>query len=277
MAVNGSSFGKLCAEGNTGVVSLKLGGEARNIGERLALLGVNVKLITALGKDDFAAKIKSVCDELKIDYSASLSIEAPTSVVVELSDDGGENVYKVLDYRILRNMDMEFLRRKLDILNSSAACYVDTEFDSDKLEFLLQNIESPIFIDTVSVRSSSKLRPLLKYIHTIKPNKAELENLVGFSLNNENNFLAATELLLHAGVKNVFVTCGKEGIWYNDGKNFGHVDAGTAVVVNKSGAGEVVGAALIKSFLEGADIRSAAEEGVKAALEYIGGDNLLGI
>lgn len=272
ITVSGSSFGKLCAEGNSGVVSLKLGGEARNISERLALLGLNVKLITALGKDDFADKIKSVCDELKIDYSASLTLEAPTSVVAELIDDSGNDVYRVLDYRVLRNMDMKFLSQRLDILNTSAACYVDTEFDSDKLEFLLKNIERPVFIDTVSVRSSDKLRPLLKYIHTLKPNKAELENLVGFSLNTENNFLAATELLLHGGVKNVFVTCGKDGIWYNDGVHFGHVDAGTAVVVNRSGVGGAVGAALIKSFLDGDDIETSAKNGVKAALDFIGGD-----
>lgn len=272
VTVSGSSFGRLCPEGNAGVVSLKLGGEARDLSEMLARIGVNVKLITALGRDDFADKIKNVCDKLNIDYSESLNLEAPTSVVAELSDDIGESSYKVLDYRVLRNMDLPFLTSKLDVLNSSSACYVDAEFDSDKLEFLLKNITAPVFIDTISVRSSHKLKPLLPYIHTIKPNKAELENLVGFSLVNENNFLAATEILLHEGVKNVFVTCGKEGIWYNDGKNFGHVDAGTAVVINKSGAGDAVNAAIIKSFLLGLDMKSTAEAGVKAALEYISGD-----
>ena len=273
VAVSGSSFGKLCPEGNAGAVTVRLGGEARNISERLALMDVNVKLITALGRDGFAARIRSVCDNLNIDYSASLNIEAPTSVVMELSDESGENVYKVLDYRVLRSMDMGFLSQKLDILNNAKACYVDAEFDSDKLEFLFDNIKSPIFADTISVRSSNKLRPLLSHIHTLKPNKAELENLVGFSLESENNFLAATEILLHAGVKNVFVTCGKDGIWYNDGKHFGHVDAGAAVVINKTGAGCAVSAALIKSLIYKLDVESAAREGVKAALEYISDEN----
>lgn len=273
ISVVGSSFGKLCAEGSSGAVALRLGGDARNISERLGAMGVNVALITAFGRDDFAARIRSVCDNLKIDYSSSLTIEAPTSVVVELSDESGENVFKVFDNRVLRGMDMQFLSQRLDVLNGSAACYVDSEFDDDKLGFLFENITSPIFADTLSVRSSNKLRPLLSHIHTLKANKAELENLVGFSLASENNFLAATEILLHAGVKNVFVTCGKDGIWYNDGKKFGHADAGVAVVVNRTGAGSAVSAALIKSFINGSDVEEAAKEGVKAALEYLGGEN----
>ena len=274
VTVSGTSFGKLSGEEHMGVVSLKLDGEARNISERLALNGVNVKLITALGRDVFASEIKSLCEKLKIDYSASLTLDASTSVVVEVGD-GSETAYTVCDYRVLRNMDIGFLSNKLDILNGAAACYVDAEFDSDKLEFLLSNITCPIFTDTVSVKSSTKLRGLLKFIHTLKPNKAELENLVGFSLITENNFRAATDILIQAGVKNVFVTCGKDGVWYNDGNEFGHIDAGNAIVVNRIGVGGAFNAALIKAFLEGKSISAQADAGVKAALEFISGDNVV--
>ena len=272
VTVAGKSFVRQSDDENPGVVSLKLDGEARNLSEKLALGGINVKLITALGRDVFADGITAVCDRLGIDYSYSLTLDAPTSAVVELSDDSGELVQTVCDYRILRNMDIGFMSSRLDVLNGSAACYVDAKFDLDKLEFLLKNITCPIFTDTVSVKSSLKLKGLLKYVHTLKPNKAELENLVGFSLENENNFRAATEIILQAGVKNVFVTCGKDGVWYNNGKDFGHVDAGTAIVINKMGVGGVFNAALIKGFLEGKDVRSCAEGGVKAAVEFISGE-----
>ena len=274
VTVSGTPFGKLSGEEHMGVVSLKLDGEARNISERLAHSGVNVKLITALGRDVFAGEITSVCEKLGIDYSASLTLDASTSVVVEIGD-GSETAYTVCDYRVLRNMDIGFLSGKLDILNGAAACYVDAEFDSDKLEFLLSSITCPIFTDTVSVKSSTKLRGLLKFIHTLKPNKAELENLVGFSLITENNFRAATDILIQAGVKNVFVTCGKDGVWYNDGNEFGHIDAGNAIVVNRIGVGGAFNAALIKAFLENKSVSEQAEAGVKAALEFISGDNVV--
>ena len=274
VTVSGTAFGKLSGEELMGVVSLKLDGEARNLSERLALSGVNVKLITALGRDVFAEEIKSVAQKLGIDYSASLTLDASTSVVVEVGD-GSETAYTVCDYRVLRNMDIGFLNGKLDILNGAAACYVDAEFDSDKLEFLFNNITSPIFTDTISVKSSTKLRGLLKFIHTLKPNKAELENLVGFSLITENNFRAATDILIQAGVKNVFVTCGKDGVWYNDGNEFGHIDAGNAIVVNRIGVGGAFNAALIKAFLEGKSVSAQAEAGVKASLEFISGDNVV--
>lgn len=273
ISVSASPFGRLSGDENPGVVSLKLGGEALGIGERLAQIGVNVKLITAFGRDVFAGEIKAVCDRLGIDYGASLTLDAPTSAVVEVDD--GESTHIVRDYRVLRNMDMNFLASRLELINNSAACYVDAEFDSDKLEFLLKNITCPIFTDTISVKSSNKLKSLLAYVHTLKPNKAELENLVGFSLVSENNFLAATEIILQAGVKNIFVTCGKEGVWYNDGVNFGHVDAGAAIVVNKAGVGGAFNAVLMKGFLEGKDGKTVAEDGVKAAAEFISGDNIV--
>ena len=274
VTVSGTSFGRLTEDENSGVVSLKLSGEARNLSERLALIGVDVKLVTAFGRDVFAEEIKADCDKLGIDYSASLTLDASTSAVVEIGDESGETSCKIWDYRVLRNMDIGFLSSRLDLLSGAAACYVDAQFDSDKLEFLFRNVTCPIFTDTISVKSSNKLRGLLKYIHTLKPNKAELENLVGFSLEGENNFRAATELILQSGVKNIFVTCGKEGVWYNDGHDFGHVDAGSAIVVNKAGVGGAFNAAIIKGFIEGKSIRELAEDGVKAAAEFISGDSV---
>ena len=269
--VSATSFGRLIGEDDMGVISLSLGGVARNLSEKLSLMGINVKLITALGKDGFASEIMSACNKKGIDYSYSLITDDPTSIVTEISDERREKTFKVLDQRVLRNMDMDFFVSRLDVLNGSAACFIDTEFDFDKLEFLCQNITCPIFIDTVSVKESSKLKGVLKYIHTIKPNKAELENLVGFSLENENNFRAATELILQAGTKNVFVTCGKEGVWFNDGINFGHIDAGDEIFINKAGVGDVFKASLIKSFLANDGIKASAQSAVQASVDFLTG------
>ncbi|MBR2967604.1 MAG: bifunctional hydroxymethylpyrimidine kinase/phosphomethylpyrimidine kinase [Clostridia bacterium] len=274
VTVSGMSFLRQSENENPGVVALKLDGEARNLSEKLALSGVNVKLITALGRDVFAEGLKADFDRLGIDYSNSLTLDAPTSAVIELSDDIGELKKEICDYRILRNMDMEFFSSRLDVLNNSQACYVDAKYDFEKLEFLCHNVTCPIFADTVSVKSSLKLKSLLKYVYTLKSNKAELEHLIGYSLVDENNFRAATERLLNAGVKNVFVTCGKDGVWYNNGKEFGHVDADSAIVVNRSGVGSVFNAMLIKGYLEGLSIREIAQMGVKATAEFISKENV---
>lgn len=274
ITVSGMSFLRHLDGENPGVVSLKLDGEARNLSEKLALIGLDVKLITALGRDVFADGIKADCDRLGIDYSHSLELDASTSAVIEICDDSGELKKEICDYRILRNMDIDFFASRLDMLNNSQACYVDAKYDFEKLEFLCHNVTCPIFADTVSVKSSLKLKSLLKYVYTLKSNKAELEHLIGYSLVSENNFRAATERLLNAGVKNVFVTCGKDGVWYNNGKEFGHVDADSATVVNRVGVGSVFNAMLIKGFLQGLTIRDVAVSGVKAAAEFISKDNV---
>ena len=52
------------SESHQGVVSTSAGGVARNIAENLAHLGRPVRLICAMGDDDFAATIKTSVEQM---------------------------------------------------------------------------------------------------------------------------------------------------------------------------------------------------------------------
>ena len=69
--VGGRSFSPLVSgDSNPGVIRSSLGGVGRNIAHNLALLGVPVKLVTALGDDDGARRVRESCRALGIDLLA---------------------------------------------------------------------------------------------------------------------------------------------------------------------------------------------------------------
>ena len=72
MDIGGRSYASLVdRDSNPGQVRMSLGGVGRNIAHNMALLGVDVKMLTALGDDLYAQKIGASCAELGIDLSQS--------------------------------------------------------------------------------------------------------------------------------------------------------------------------------------------------------------
>ena len=58
-------------DSNPGAVRMSLGGVGRNIAHNMALLGVDVRMVTVFGDDINAQKIAASCGELGIDISQS--------------------------------------------------------------------------------------------------------------------------------------------------------------------------------------------------------------
>lgn len=75
MDIAGIPFnGLVPRDSNPGAVRMSLGGVGRNIAHNLALLDVEVKLITAFGEDVYAGEIQHSCREHGIDIAHSRSV-----------------------------------------------------------------------------------------------------------------------------------------------------------------------------------------------------------
>ena len=70
-------------DSNPGTVRTTLGGVGRNIAHNMALLGLDTRMITALGDDLYARRITASCAELGIDLSAG----------VGFTEESGTNAY----------------------------------------------------------------------------------------------------------------------------------------------------------------------------------------
>ena len=85
----------------------------------------------------------------------------------------------------------------------------------------------------------------------------KIEGLVGLD--------QAAQALLEAGVKNVFISLGAQGVYYNDGAMSGICPIAPIQVVNTTGSGDAFCAAAAMGCVMGLDIREIARMGQAAA------------
>ena len=251
---------------NPGKTTMSLGGVARNIAENLSRLDVNVEFITVLGDDSYANEIKNSCAELNISLNHSLIInEERTSTYLCINDESGEMQLAISDMEIYKYITPDFLKGKLDIINNSKVCILDTNIPPESLFYLMDNCKVPIFLDTVSNSKTEKIKDQIHNIHTLKPNIMEAEILSNMKISDHNDLERATNIIINKGVKNLFVSLGSKGVYYTNGKEKGNIPIIESNIVSTTGAGDSFIAAVVWAYLNDYSIEKAAKIGIAAS------------
>lgn len=239
-------------DSNVGKVNYCYGGVGRNIAHCLKLLGKNVKLITAFGEDDSAMQIKRNCKDLSIDITDSLTVQnGLTSTYMVISNENRDMELAVSDMEIYENITPLFMSSKLDVINHSNVCVMDTNLPEQTLKYIAENARVPLFVDTVSTTKAKKIVDILDKIHTIKPNAMEAEFLTGIKIIDEGSLKKAGEKLLSFGLKKVFISLSEKGVFCIDENISMIIPAVSSTVVNTTGAGDSFIAGLVWSYDQG--------------------------
>lgn len=253
-------------DSNPGRVHTSLGGVGRNIAHNLRMLGAEVELLTALGSDGYARAMVESCNKLGIGISHALNLLGElTSTYVYISDERGEMSVAVSDMEICERLTPEFFAEKLYVLNNAALVVADANLPELSLEYLAENLTVPLFVDPVSAAKSEKLKNILPHIHTLKPNGFEAELLSGIPIVDRNSARRAARKLIDLGVQRVFISLGKEGFLAAADDETVWQPAPEAEVVNVTGAGDALMAAIAWSYLLGENLSRTAAIGAAAA------------
>ena len=268
MDIGGTPFAPLVGQdSNPGRVTMSLGGVGRNIAHNMALLGLDVRLLTALGDDMNAQKITASCIELGIDLAPSLQVPGgTTSTYLFLTDEKGDMALAVSDMAIYEHLTPRYLATKEALLNNARLVVADTNIPAESLKWLSENCKAPVFVDPVSTAKAVKVKPVLGRLHTLKPNRIEAELLSGVAITDDKSLAAAADALLETGLRRVFISLGAEGVYAADhlgGRE--KVPCLPAEMVNTTGCGDAFMAALAWGWLEGLGLREAALAGEAAS------------
>lgn len=257
----GKSFAPLIdRDSNPGEIRFSFGGVGRNIAHNMCLLGSRVRMLTAIGDDMWSGRISENCCEIGIDLSHALFITGGrTSSYLCISGPDGDLAIGICDADIAERITPQVIEKELPFLNGAALVVIDGNLTEETLGYICQNVTAPLFADPVSVTKAMKLRPYLKYIHTLKPNELEAELLTGHA----DPEKAAKELV-RLGVKRAFVSCGAEGMVVAEGDKLLRVGCCTAKLVNATGGGDASMAALCDSFIKGYDTPTSARRAMVA-------------
>ena len=249
--IGGTPYNKLIPEdSNPGRINITFGGVGRNIAHNLVNLGINVKLITAVGNDSFGTEILSYCEKAGINTEYSIKVDnVRSSMYMYINDEVGDMKLALSDMDICSNITPDYLDECADIINGSSAVVADCNLTHEALMHIKEVSKVPIFIDTVSVNKSPKIKNNLSGIYSIKPNIIEAEYLTDIKINNSEDCAAAAMKLIDQGVKKVFISMDKDGILAADKDKIYLTANYDAEPVCTTGAGDSSTAAIVWAYL----------------------------
>ncbi len=264
--IGGRSFAPLVnSDSNPGEVRISVGGVGRNIAHNMALMGLNVRLLTACGTDLNGQRVEASCSEAGIDLSGALRLsDMATSTYLYLTDPDGEMALAVSDMAICEKITPAYLAANLSQLQNAQVVVADTNIPAESLQYLAENCAAPLFVDPVSTVKAEKLRPILSKIHTLKPNRLEAELLSGVKIETKEDLVKAAERLLEMGVHRLFISLGADGVFAAMGKERLWIPNIPGKMVNTTGCGDAFMAALVWAYMEGSDLRQTALAGLAA-------------
>lgn len=270
--IEGAPIGSLkMKDSNPGVVNKTFGGVARNIAENISKMGLDAKLITLVGGDSHGKDLMDYCRKKGIDTSYSLMLEREsTSTYISILDEEGDMAVAISHMDIMSKMDIPFIKKRTSVIKGALLCIVDTNIPLETLEYLLKNFKETEFIaDTVSLEKSKKLKNLLPYIDTLKPNKIEAEALSGINISTKEDAKNAAEIIIRRGVKNIFLSLGKEGVYYSNGSENGFIRPPEINITTATGAGDAFLAGVTYGKSESRSIKRQAMYGISASISVL--------
>lgn len=272
MDIHGQSLDPVVLrDSNPGRLHLSMGGVMRNVLENLARLGWPVQIATVVGDDAYGQALRAGCTALGMGVEHMLTRPGhSSSAYISIMDSAGDMLVAMSDMRILKELDEGFVQQCLPMLNGAELVVCDGNLSYPALEHLARHCTRPLYLDPVSTAWARTLRPLLGAFDTIKPNRLEMEVLAEMPIATEADLDAACDKVLAQGVRRVFVSLGKEGIYYKGPEGALHGRSRTFDrMLNATGAGDATLAGIVHATLLGLDAQRTMHTALAAGLAAI--------
>lgn len=257
---------------NPGTVTQAPGGVARNVAENLARLGVDTRLIAAVGRDPQGEWLLTETERAGVDVRSVLRADGPTGTYAAVLDDQGELLLAVAAMGSMDALTPAALRERRGVLRGAAWVVADGNLSPETLTHLLAlcaEASVPAVFEPVSEPKAARLLPALEAglaPHTVTPNVGELGVLLGQAVPNTAQALREAAQALHArGIHTVWVRRGERGSLLSSPDGVAELPALPAAVTDVTGAGDAMLAAFLAARLSGAGPEEAARHGHAAA------------
>jgi len=255
-------------DSNPGEIEMSAGGVGRNIAENMARISIHSKILSYAGDDALGEFVINKTRAATVDTSLLIEHSTlPTSQYLSLLDDNNDMLVSISDMRIIDEMTIQDIDNWNDALEQSSAIVIDTNIPVKVIEYVVDNFSHiPLFLDPVSFAKTSKILHIIGKFHTVKPNKLEAELISGISIKDNESMLNAAQNIFNKGCKQIFITLGKEGVFYFDGKDYGHYLHQGVNIKSANGAGDAFTAGVVYGFLNLTSIEETAQFASAAAV-----------
>lgn len=251
-----------------GKVNISVGGAGRNIAENICRLGINTKLISAIGNDLYGNTILDECKNYGIDVDdCYISNEESTSIYVSVLNNSNDIKVAISHMDIIDKLDIPFINSKHLSISDSLAIIIDTNLPEDTIDFITKTYTSiPIFVDIVSSSKCLKVKNFLGRFEAINLSQKEAELLSGIKISDENDLNRCLKYFLDQGIKRVFINLDKNNIFSSDGKNIIHIKDLNIDTVSVTGARDAFMSGIVYSYLNKFNLKYSTELSVAASI-----------
>jgi pseudouridine kinase len=220
-------------------VTKTAGGVSRNIAHQLALLGVDVQLISVFGKDSDGDWLKRTCTFAGVKIDASITKEGLSGKYTGILNLEAELFTAFLTNAATNLITPQHLEKHKALLQTASYLLADANISVAAGEWLLafsNETRIPLVLEPVSIPPARKFKDVnLKGLHLVTPNEDELPVLCS-----EKSFITQLQIeeLLERGVENVWLHHGKLGsAIYNKERSI-TLHAPEIEIVDCTGAGD---------------------------------------
>ena len=254
---------------NPAAIRITRGGTARNVAENLGRLGAEVVLITAVGDDLIGDSllIQTADAGVNMDYALQ---NGRTGAYMALMDLDGSLSVALDDVRIMEAITPGYLDKNRILFRDAALIMMDGSLLPAAMVTvarLAKKYNVPLCADPSSARLAYKLRPFLPQLHLVVPNEMEAAELleVDFFGHDPDTSLDLARLLVKAGVENAIITLSDFGLSYATSDEVGYIPANYSQIVDNTGTGDSVTAAIMFGMVNDLPITEAIRLGAAAA------------
>lgn len=256
---------------NPAQIRYSFGGVARNVAENLARLGQPVRLMTAVGQDDPADALLEVLVGAGVDVGAVLrSGDGNTGIYLAVLDPAGRLQLALDDMRIISGLTPQYVRQYAGLFEDASLLFIDANLPKETLRTVMslaRQAHLPVCADPTSMLLAHRLHPFVSRFFMITPNSSEASILCDPSqqVSNRKQALEAAKCMVGQGVGVAIITLAERGLCYATSEISGYIPAFRTEVLDPTGAGDALSAAVIFAILNGMQIDEAMQLGVAAA------------
>ena len=260
-------------EFNEGRFNLTIGGVMHNIAVTLAILGIRINFITAIGEDKEGKIIKKELGNYKINFYYNPS-PFPSGKYIAINNEANDLEVGLCDNRIFSSINVEYLLKLTNFILEHNYLVIDSNLDENVISYIFKTFKNiKILVEAITPKKVIKFQNYLQHIYLIKCNKYEAEALTTFKSDPYN---LVKELLLK-GIANVIITNKDQDIYYGSQRGIGSISVKKGEkIVNTMGCGDSLFSGVIYKIMRNKSLKEAIEFGEKLSLlslESIGAIN----
>ena len=253
-----------------GALRVSVGGVGRNVAENLARLGESVILLSAVGDDDSGRRILNQATECGIDATRVLvDPNLRTAAYLAVLDQHGALVMSIDDMGISRELITPgFIYVQRALFRDARMVVLDASLSPTALDTvfrLTSRYDLLVCADPTTAPLAPRLCAHLSNLTLISPNAVEAKALCDVRVSDRESGLVAAQRLVSLGVQIAIVTLGPTGLVYATSQESGHIPAIECEIVDLTGAGDALTAAVVFGLLNDFPIDEAVRLGTSAA------------